>query len=100
VTETFLAGEVCLSRDGRPVRIDRFSLEDGVMFAWVRYLDGHLPGPVGGRVSGTEEDPLWEHRVHDGKVIRPGGSYWVDGDWILEEGLRGIPRSGLADPAV
>jgi hypothetical protein len=76
------------SRDGHPVEVLRSYFEDGVEFAVVRHLDGHLPGPVGGRLAGTEDDPLWEHRVKDGRVVRSGGDYWNDADWYVEEGLR------------
>lgn len=77
-----------VSDDGHPVEVVRSYFEEGVEFAVVRYLDGFEPGPVGGRVAGTEEDPLWEHRVKDGKVLRSGGNAWNDEDWVVEKGLR------------
>lgn len=75
------------SRDGHPVQILRTWTEQEIEFAEIRYLDGFMPGPVGGRLAGTEDEPTWEHRVLDGKVIRSGGDYWNDADWIVERGL-------------
>jgi hypothetical protein len=77
------------SRDGHPVRIVRTWLEDGVEFAEVKYLDGYAPYPnPNGRLGGTYDDPTWEHRVKDGKVLRSGGDYWNPDDWYVEAGLR------------
>lgn len=81
------------SRDGHPVKIVRSYFEDGIEFAVIRYLDGHEPGPVGGRVAGTEEEPLWEHRVKDGRVVKSGGDYWNDEDWTVERGLQPVPHT-------
>lgn len=79
-----------LSRDGHPVAIVGRHTEEGIEFAWVKYLDGHLPGPVGGRVAGTEDDPVWEHRMLDGRVLKPGPGrdYYNDADWTTEKGLQ------------
>lgn len=81
------------SADGHPVAIMGTYTEDGVKFAAIRYLDGHLPGPVGGRLSGTEIRPIWEHRVEDGKVVRQGGDYYNPADWVVERGLQPVPAS-------
>jgi hypothetical protein len=75
------------SRDGHPVKIIRTWTEQGIEFAEVRYLDGHLPHQVNGRLAGTEEAPTWEHRVKDGQVVRSGGDYYNPADWELERGL-------------
>lgn len=86
----FKTGDEALSRDGHPVKILRIYNEGGEhWFAEVEYLDGHMPYPdPNGRVGGTYESPTWEHRLYDGKVLRSGGDYYNDADWILEEGLR------------
>lgn len=75
-------------RDGRPVEVLRTWVEDEVEFAEIRYPDGYAPyDNVNGRLGGTADAPTWEHRVRDGKVIRPGGNYYNDADWIEEKGL-------------
>lgn len=79
------------SRDGHPVKIVNRSTEDGVEFAWVKYLDGHLPYAVGGRVAGTEDDPIWEHRVKDGQVWANNADYGDPSKAIIEKGLRDGP---------
>lgn len=84
------AGDRALDRDGHECVVITVVREDGVDFAWVRYLDGYMPGDVGGRVAGSETDPLWEHRVKTGKVVRAGGDYWNDADWVTERGLRRV----------
>lgn len=82
-------GDLAYSRDGHPVQIIRLYTQDENLFALVRYLDGYMPYPsVGGRAGGSEEDPLWEHRVYDGKVVKPGGDYYNPNDWKIEKGLR------------
>jgi len=86
----FEIGEEALSRDGHRVKILGIHREDDVEFAAIRYLDGHLPYPVGGRVSGSEEEPIWEHRIYDGIVIRSGGDYYNPADWTPEAGLQKI----------
>jgi hypothetical protein len=78
----------CFDRNGRPVIVHRTEIEDGIEFAIISYPDGYLPHPVGGRAGGTEEKPLWEHRVLDGVVMNPGGDYYRDADWHVERGLR------------
>ena len=88
-------GDRALDRDGRTVVIERVVREDGVDFAWIRYPDGYLPHDVRGRVAGTEDDPIWEHRVLDGKVVGAGGDYWNDADWYVEKGLRPVPEPTL-----
>lgn len=88
--QTFRPGDRALSRDGHPVEIVRITSEEGAEFAWIKYTDGHLPFDVNGRVCGTEEDPVWEHRVIDGLVIPSGGNYWNPEDWVLERGLQPV----------
>lgn len=75
------------SRDGHPVEVVRSYYEDGTEFAVIRYLDGFTPGPVGGRVAGTEDAPLWEHRVKDGKVVNSNDDYYYPERWVNEPGL-------------
>jgi hypothetical protein len=90
-------GDVALARNGSAVKILRMWTEEGMWVAEVRYLDGHMPYPdVRGRMGGTEESPTWEHRCHDGKVVRSGGDYWNSADWEVERGLRRIDVEGLA----
>jgi hypothetical protein len=88
-------GDYAKSRDGHPVQIIRLYTEGENLFALIRYLDGYQPYSVGGRAGGTEEDPLWEHRVYDGKVVRPGGDYYNDRDWRIERGLQLQPQDAL-----
>lgn len=84
----FKPGDVALSRDGHPLRILRIWSEDGVALAEVKYLDGHAPYPnPNGRLGGTYDDPTWEHKVYDTRVVRTGGDYWNDADWVIEAGL-------------
>ena len=90
------SGDEVLTRDDHPARVVRVVREEGVDFAWITYLDGHLPGPVGGRVAGTEDAPIWEHRVRSGRVLRSGGDYYRDADWIIERGLRPLPDPDVA----
>lgn len=91
----FEVGGRALTRDGNLVEIVGFYREDGVTFAAIKYLDGgDARFNVGGRVSGTEDAPIWEHRVRSGKVIRSGGDYYNDADWVVEKGLRKARRSG------
>jgi hypothetical protein len=87
----FSLGSKALSSDGHPVTIVGLYSEDGVEFAEITYDDGFLPGPVGGRLAGTEDAPTWEHRTRDGKVVRSGGDYYNEADWIVERGLQPIP---------
>lgn len=96
----FNVGDVALTRDDHPVRIVNIVREDGVDFAWIKYLDGHLPYDVAGRVTGTEDDPIWEHRVKRGDVLRPGGSYYNPADWTTEDGLRPVRWVGFRDGRV
>lgn len=89
-------GDYAKSRDGHPVQIMGLHTEGENLFATVRYLDGYQPYPsVGGRAGGTEEDPLWEHRVYDGKVVRPGGDYYNPKHWMIEPGLKLQPQDTL-----
>lgn len=81
-------GDEAVARNGHRVRILRMWTEEGTWFAEVKYLDGYAEYDVRGRLGGTEEEPTWEHRCHDGKVLRSGGSYWNDDDWQIERGLR------------
>jgi hypothetical protein len=74
--------KMALSRDGHPVEVLYTYTEGDVEFAAVRYLDGHLPYDVGGRLAGTEDDPIWEHCVHD----RETWTRWP-GDGGTEKGL-------------
>ena len=83
----FEIGDLALDRDGRVVRIVNFVREEGVLRALITYPNGDGPAP-GGRVYGTEEEPVFEHRVEDGKVVRAGGNYYRDEDWVVEGGLR------------
>lgn len=101
-----------LLHHGHPVTVVRTYSEPGyftrarVWFAEVRYDDGFIPGPVGGRVDGTEDDPTWEARVNDGRVVRAGGSIDNPDDIIIEKGLRprndhpkeGTTMAGKPDP--
>ena len=91
---TFKPGDVAVARDGHQCKILNIWYEEGIAFAMIRYLDGFNPYPVGGRVAGTEDDPVWEHRVTNGKVIRSGGDYWNPNDWITENGLRHVKPEG------
>lgn len=89
---TLKPGDSALDRDGHVCTIVQVVHEDGVDFAWIRYPDGHLPYPdVRGRVAGTEDDPVWEHRVEDGKVVASNADYWNPDAWYVEEGLRPAP---------
>lgn len=83
---TFAVGELALDRDGRTVRVISLSTEGDVEFAGVVYVNGDGPG-AGGRIAGTEAEPVHEHLVNAGKVIAAGGDYYVDADWIVEAGL-------------
>lgn len=84
-------GDKVLTRDGHVATVVTTVREDGVTFAWLTYDDGFMPyHDVGGRVAGTEENPVWEHRVKSGKVVRPGGDYWNREDWVMEKGLREV----------
>lgn len=78
----------CFDRNGRPVIVHGTYTEGEIEFATISYPDGYLPHPVGGRSGGTEENPLWEHRVLDGLVLKPGGDYYSNDYWIVERGLR------------
>lgn len=86
----FKTGDLALDREGRTVKIVNFSHEDGVDFAWVTYPNGDKLDDPNGRVAGTYDEPIWEHRVHDGKVIRSGGDYWNENDWVIEKGLQSL----------
>lgn len=86
-TTPTIRGRRAWSSDGHPVEIVRSYFEGEIEFAVIRYLDGHVPYPVGGRVAGTEDEPLWEHRVLDGRVVRKGGDYYNEVDWTIERGL-------------
>jgi hypothetical protein len=84
---TWAPGDEAVARNGHPVRIVRMWTEEGIWFAEIVYLDGHCPHPPAGRMGGTEEAPTWEHRCHDGKVVRSGGDYYIEADWMTERGL-------------
>lgn len=86
-------------RDGREVQIVGFHTEDGVVFAEIKYPDGYLPHDPAGRLSGTEDDPVWEHRLLDGLVLKSGGDYYSDADWVIERGLRSYPADDPRRPS-
>lgn len=93
VEPKFKVGDDALARDGHKVRIVGLRSEGGVEFAAIEYLDGYLPYDPAGRLCGSAERPIWEHRVEDGKVVRSGGDYYNEADWIVEEGLRRIEEA-------
>lgn len=88
----FNVGDLALDRVGRVVKIRNLVYEGDVEFAWVTYPNGDGPIVVGGRVSGTEEDPLWEHRVEDGEVVASNADYYNPDAWTTEKGLRPLPE--------
>lgn len=90
VKRKLVRGDKVLTRDGHVATVVTVVREDGVDFAWLTYDDGFLPFDVGGRVAGTEDSPIWEHRVKTGKVVRSGGDYWNPDDWVVEKGLREV----------
>lgn len=83
-----IIGDELWTADGHPVKVVGLHREEGILFAEVVYTDGHQPGPVGGRVGGTEQEPTWERRVLDGLVLKAGGDYYSNDDWVVEPGLR------------
>ena len=90
----FKVGDLAIARTGHTVRIVRITREDDVEFAWIVYVDGYLPHDVNGRVCGTVDEPVWEHRIKTGKVVRSGGDYWNPNDWVTEKGLRFLDSLG------
>lgn len=83
-------GDKVLTRDDHVATVVTTVKEDGVLFAWITYDDGFAPFEVSGRVAGTEDSPIWEHRVKTGKVVRSGGDYWNQDEWVQEKGLREV----------
>lgn len=81
---TSTPGNIVLTRDDKLARIVNTSKEDGVLFAWIRYLDGSNPSGDGAIDPATG---LCEHRVKTGKVMS-GTDYYNDDHWTTERGLR------------
>lgn len=91
----FKPGDRAVARNGHVCKILQIWYEEGIAFAMIRYLDGFNPYPVAGRVAGTEDEPVWEHRVTDGKVVQSGGDYYNPNDWVTEKGLRKVRNEWL-----
>jgi len=76
--------DIVITRDNKLAKVVNLSREDGVWFAWIKYLDGSNPS---GQGAIDPEAGICEHRVTTGKVMS-GTDYYNDSHWTTERGLR------------
>lgn len=108
-------GDLFLTRDSKVGRVLRLTREDGVEFAWFRYLDpADQPEGKGYVMEGPDGNHVWEHCVHDRRAMAqptkdhprtPENDAGWGYVWVDEQGMRALDEDhpalgGSGRPAI